>query len=138
MYLSPEVNTSPAQIMLQAVRAKLRELAVNGFRFTYDLSSVGAEDGVTLAEALRQVVDETRTDLLLLVDEIQECLRWEDSRALLKALKAARDAINLRPSTPGYFLFICAGSQRTLLKNMTIGPDAAFTGAAYRDFSSPL
>jgi hypothetical protein len=35
---------------------------------------------------------------------------------LMQALKAARDAINLRPSTSGHFLFIGTGSHRSLAR----------------------
>lgn len=51
-----------------------------------------------MAEAFTQVVDEAKTDLVLIVDEVQECLGREDAQALMQALKAARDAINLRQS----------------------------------------
>jgi hypothetical protein len=44
--------------------------------------------------------------VVLIVDEVQHALTSEDGNRLLLVLKAARDAINPRPHTPGHFLFI--------------------------------
>ena len=45
------------------------------------------------------------------------------------ALKAARDAINPRPDTPGYFLFIGTGSHRAQVASLTLQGKQAFAGA---------
>ena len=45
------------------------------------------------------------------------------------ALKAARDAINPRPDTPGHFLFVGTGSHRALVGELTARRNQAFTGA---------
>lgn len=146
-------HVPPAELILRAVRAKLHELedpasavwsalkriasaevAAHGFRFKFDLSKLGGEGGATLAEAFTQVVDEAKTDLVLIVDEVQDCLGSEDAQALMQALKAARDAINLRPSTPGHFLFIGTGSHRSLVQEMTIRRKEAFAGAVSLDY----
>jgi hypothetical protein len=103
------VSIPPAELILRAVRAKLRELenpasaiwsglkriataevAAHGFKFKFDLSKLGEEGGATLAEAFTQVVDEAKTDLVVMVDEVQECLGREDAQPLMQALKAAR------------------------------------------------
>jgi hypothetical protein len=147
------VSIPPAELILRAVRAKLRELenpasaiwsglkriataevAAHGFKFKFDLSKLGEEGGATLAEAFTQVVDEAKTDLVVMVDEVQECLGREDAQALMQALKAARDAINLRPNTPGYFLFIGTGSHRSLVQEMTVRRKEAFAGAVSVDY----
>jgi hypothetical protein len=147
------VSIPPAELILRAVRAKLREfenpasaiwsglkriasaeVAAHGFKFKFDLSKLGEEGGATLAEAFTQVVDEAKTDLVFIVDEVQECLGREDAQALMQALKAARDAINLRPNTPGYFLFIGTGSHRSLVQEMTVRRKEAFAGAVNVDY----
>lgn len=147
------VSIPPAELILRAVRAKLRELenpasaiwsglkritsaevATHGFKFKFDLSKLGEEGGATLADAFTQVVDEAKTDLVLIVDEVQECLGREDAQALMQALKAARDAINLRQTTPGYFLFIGTGSHRSLVQEMTVRRKEAFAGAVNVDY----
>lgn len=130
--LRSEVNVSAAQVLLQAVRTHLRALAAGGFRFKFELTKLGGDDGATLAQAFCEVVEQAQTDLILIVDEVQECLKRQDAaRSLMQALKAARDAVNLRPGTPGYFLFVGAGSDRTLVQEMTVGNEAAFAGATF-------
>ena len=143
----------PAESILRAVRAKLRELedprsafwsalkrvasaevAVPGLKLKFDLAQLGEDGGATLAEAFTQVVDQARTDLVLIVDEVQECLGRDDAQPLMQALKAARDAINLRPDTPGYFLFIGTGSHRSLVQEMTVRRAEAFAGAVSHDY----
>jgi hypothetical protein len=37
---------------------------------------------------------------------------------LLHALKAARDAVNTRPDTPGHFIFLGTGSHKSLITDM--------------------
>ena len=143
----------PPELILRAVRAKLREfedpksvlwsalrlvthakVATHGFTFNFDLSKLGEEGGATLAEAFTHIVNEAETDLVFIVDEVQECLGREDAQALMQALKAARDAINLRPGTPGYFLFIGTGSHRSLVQEMTVRRKEAFAGAVNLDY----
>jgi hypothetical protein len=49
-------------------------------------------------------------DVVLIVDEVQQAISTEEGNQMLLALKAARDAINPRPGTPGHFLFLGTGS----------------------------
>lgn len=48
---------------------------------------------------------------------------------MLLALKAARDAINPRPGTPGHFIFIGTGSHRAQVGELTARRNQAFAGA---------
>jgi hypothetical protein len=121
---------SPASAMAERLK-KLRnaEIAVAGFKFGFKVEAVGAEGGATLAEALTQVVDQAKTDIVLIVDEVQHALTSEEGNQMLLALKAARDAINSRPGTPGHFLFIGTGSHRALVSELTARRNQAFAGA---------
>src|SRR3984957_4611987 len=124
-----DTSVSPTALLQRAVRAKLgdlqdplsaafsmlkkvvtAEVAARGFKFKFDLSKLGAPGGVTLADAFTEVVEQSGTDLVLIVDEVQQCLASDDGLSMMLALKAARDAINLRPSPPGHFVFIGTGS----------------------------
>lgn len=146
-------TVEPTGQILKAVREKLEELqtplsatlralgkvlsaevAAHGLKFKFDLTKLGEAGEVSLAQAFTQLVDQTKTDLVLIVDEVQECLISEDGQSLLRALKAARDAVNLRPSTPGHFLFIGTGSHRALLQEMATRRKEAFFGATSHDF----
>ncbi|MFJ2528079.1 AAA family ATPase [Pseudomonas helmanticensis] len=105
------------------------EIGAGGFKFGFKLDSIGNVDGPTLAQALTEVVDQARTDLVLIIDEVQHAISSDDGNQLLLALKAARDAINPRPKTPGYFLFIGTGSHRAQVSELTAKRNHAFSGA---------
>lgn len=140
--------TPPTKLLHQAIEEKLKELQSPqsaalerlktikgidlggwGFKFGFKLSDVGKPEGVTLAEALRQIVDQAQTDLVLIVDEVQQSMASDDGHNMMLALKAARDAINPRPGTPGYLIFVGTGSHRAQLSEMTQRRNQAFAGA---------
>ena len=104
-----------------------------GVKFGFDIDRIGAEAGVTLAQALAQAlteaVDRVGTDLVLIVDEVQHAIASEAGNQLLLSLKAARDAINTRPDTPGHFILIGTGSHRALVNELTARRNQAFSGA---------
>ena len=141
-------QTNPAALMLSAVKKTLTELQTPassilhklkrvggvdvgafGFKFGFKLDSVGTEGGTTLAQALTEVVDQARTDVVLIVDEVQHAITSEDGKQMLLALKSARDAINPRPDTPGHFIFVGTGSHRALVSELTARRNQAFAGA---------
>jgi hypothetical protein len=143
-----DTQTSPAALVRAAIKRTLGDLqapsslvlqklkrvaGVNvgalGFKFGFKLESLGAEGGPTLAHALTEVVDQARTDVVLIVDEVQHAITSEDGNQMLLALKAARDAINPRPGTAGHFLFIGTGSHRALVNELTAKRNQAFAGA---------
>ena len=143
-----DTQTSPAALVLAAVKKTLAELqtpASNilrklkrvggadlggfGFKFGFKLDKLGAEGGTTLAQAFTDVVDQAKTDLVLIVDEVQHAITSDDGNQLLLALKSARDAINPRPATPGHFIFIGTGSHRALVNELTARRNQAFAGA---------
>ena len=121
---------TPASSFLQALKAvRGAELELAGFKFGFSLETLGKEGGVTLAEALTEVVDQAKTDVVLVVDEVQQAITTEDGQQMMLALKSTRDAINPRPDTPGHFLFIGTGSHRAMVAEMTARRNQAFAGA---------
>lgn len=122
--------SSPASGLVKRLK-KLRaaELGVLGFKFGFKLETVGEQGGPTLAEVLTEVVDQAKTDLVLIVDEVQQAMSNDEGQNLLLALKAARDAINARPETPGHFIFIGTGSHRAMVNELTTRRSQAFAGA---------
>lgn len=143
-----DTQRSPATLIRDAIREKLSELeslpaaAVRklrrlagadigalGFKFGFKLDTLGEPGGATLAQALKEVVDQGRTDVVLIVDEVQHAITSEEGNQMLLALKAARDAINPRPNTSGHFLFVGTGSHRALVGELTARRNQAFTGA---------
>ena len=141
-----DTSVSPTALLQRAVRAKLgdledplsaafsvlrkvvsAEVAARGFKF--DLSKLGESGGVTLSDAFTEVVEQSCTDLVLIVDEVQQCLASDDGLSMMLALKAARDAINLRTNPPGHFVFIGTGSNRALVQELSARRNMAFQGA---------
>lgn len=146
-------NAKPTDLLLAEVRKKIAELqsadskalgllkrvkgldlGAAGFKLGFSVNDVGKPDGVTLAEVFAALVDLARTDVVVIVDEVQHALGSEDGNAMLLALKAARDAINTRPNPPGYFLFLGTGSHRARVRELTIKGNQAFNGALSQDF----
>lgn len=121
---------SPASSVLERLkRVGGVDVGALGFKFGFKLDAIGAKGGPTLAQALTEVVDQAKTDVVLIVDEVQHAITSEDGNQMLLALKAARDAINPRPGTPGHFLFIGTGSHRALVNELTARRNQAFVGA---------
>lgn len=111
--------------------ARLRqgELTVMGFKFGFKVEAIGSDKGPTLAEVLTELVDQARCDVVMIVDEVQQAITSEEGNQMLLALKAARDAINPRPGTPGHFIFVGTGSHRALVNELTARRNQAFAGA---------
>src|SRR5450631_1421572 len=141
-------QTSPAALVLAALRKTLAELQTPtssllqrlrrvagvdvgalGFKFGFKLEALGTEGGPTLAQALTEIVDQAKTNVVLIVDEVQHAIASDDGNQMLLALKSARDAINPRPATPGHFIFIGTGSHRALVSELTARRNQAFVGA---------
>jgi hypothetical protein len=121
---------SPASALWKKLqRVTKLELAAHGLTFKFELDRLGASDGATLAEALTAVVDQARTDVVLIVDEVQHALGTDNGTEMLLALKAARDAINARPATPGHFIFVGTGSHRAFVNELVARRNQAFAGA---------
>ncbi|UZE24122.1 ATP-binding protein [Pseudomonas sp. B21-056] len=124
-----QLQTPTSSLLKKLKRASGVDIGAAGFKFGFKLESIGDIGGTTLAQALTEVVDQARTDLVLIVDEVQHAAVSEDGNQMLLALKAVRDAINPRPNTPGYFLFIGTGSHRAQVSELTAKRNQAFSGA---------
>ncbi len=121
---------SPAGVVAEKLgRLRNAELAVMGFKFGFKVEAIGTERGPTLAEVLSELVDQAQTDVVMIVDEVQQAITSEEGNQMLLALKAARDAINPRPGTPGHFIFVGTGSHRALVNELTARRNQAFAGA---------
>ena len=103
---------------------------------SFEPKKIGLPDGVSLSDAVLELIDKIHTNIVLVLDEIQQTLKSEAGRELLMALKAARDAVNLRPNnTAGtYFLIVGTGSHRSVVTAMTSRASQPFYGADRVDF----
>lgn len=125
----------PASTLLGKI-ARVRSLEVGalGFKFGFNLASVGTDQGPTLEEAAQRVVDQTRSSLVLIVDEVQQAITTDDGRSLLQTLKSVREAVNLRPVSAGKFIFIGTGSHRAMVNELVARRSQAFQGAHSMEF----
>ncbi len=119
--------TSPGTSLLN--RFKGLNIGAAGLTFGFQLDTVGRADGTTLAQVFTELVDKVQTDVVLIIDEVQQALGTEDGTNLLFALKAARDAVNTRLGTPGHLLFVGTGSHKSLLSDMATRRSQPFAGA---------
>ncbi len=155
IYVDLWENKTPDKtgMILNAIRAKLKELQgpvgtvmdvvkrvtkigakASVFSIDLEVSKVGEKGGVTLAAAITQVVDKTKANVVLIVDEVQACLDTDAAQGLMRELKATRDAVNIRSKTPGHFLFIGTGSHRSMVNEMTQRRKEAFFGATSHEY----
>lgn len=141
---------SPATLVYEAVRETLRQLqapgagllqrfkglnlGAAGFTFGFQLDSIGTNGGTTLAQAFEELVARAKVNVVLVVDEVQQALSSDEGYNLLHALKAARDAVNSKPGTPGYFLFLGTGSHKSLIMDMATRRSQPFTGAVATNY----
>lgn len=148
-----DTSAKPSDLLLNAVREMLKDLerpesvalgilkrvksldlGGGGFKFSFSLAELGKSDGNTLAGAFSELVLLAKTDVVVIIDEVQHAMNSEDGDSMLLALKATRDAINLKPGMPGKFLFLGTGSHRAKVRELTIKGKQAFNGAMSEDF----
>lgn len=127
--------TAPGTKLLERVR-ELKGLNVGaaGFSFGFQVDAVGKPGGATLSEVFTELVDKVKTNVVLIMDEVQQALGTEEGNNLLFALKAARDAVNTRPGTPGYLLFVGTGSHKSLVADMATRRSQPFAGAVSTEY----
>lgn len=143
-------SKSPALLVHEAVKTTLSELTspgtrllerfkglnvgAAGFNFGFQVDAVGKPGGATLSEVFTELVDKVNTNVVLILDEVQQALVTEDGNNLLFALKAARDAVNTRPGTPGHLLFLGTGSHKSLMADMATRRSQPFAGAVATEY----
>lgn len=110
-------------------RFKGLNIGAAGLSFGFQLDAVGKPGGATLGQVFTELVDKAKTDVVLIIDEVQQALGTEDGSNLLFALKAARDAVNTRPSTTGHLLVLGTGSHKSLVADMATRRSQPFAGA---------
>lgn len=121
-------------ILTYLKRLKGVDIGGAGFKFGFQLDSLGTPEGVTLAEAFAEVVQKLQIDVVLIIDEVQQAMLSESGINLMHALKAARDRVNADPDMPGHFLFVGSGSHKSLVSDMASRRTQPFAGAVAVDF----
>lgn len=129
-----EMQSASGTLLSRLQKIKSLEMGAAGFTFGFEIADLGTANGVTLAQVAQEVIGQAKTDLVFIVDEVQHMLTSDAGIALMQAFKAARDAVNTRPDTPGHFIFIGTGSHRAQVVGMTVQGKNAFEGATSVDY----
>lgn len=129
-----ELETPGSRILAALRRVNKIDVGVASLKFGFGLDSVATPTGTTLADVFCEVVDRVGTHVVMIVDEVQHALTTENGANMLTAMKAARDAVNLRSETAGYFYFVGTGSHRGLVSDLTTRRRQPFAGAMTRVF----
>ena len=142
-----QAGLSPYKAVLGAVQKAFAELSGNPpvkevkvslpcVSFSFETKKIGLSDGVSLADAFCELMGKISTNIVLIIDEIQQTLKSESGKELLMMLKAARDAVNLRTDNikGTYLLIVGTGSHRSVVTAMTSRASQPFYGADRLDF----
>lgn len=124
-----DLSKPHSRVLKKLAKVRGADIAAMGFKFGFKLDTLGEAGGPTLAQALLEVVDQAKSDVVLIIDEVQHAMTTDEGNQMLFALKAARDAVNQRPDTPGHFIFVGTGSHRAMVQEMTTRRTQAFSGA---------
>lgn len=129
-----DVQSKSSALVQRFKRVQGIDLSAIGFRLGVKLDGKGNQLNKTLPDLFKEVVNKIKVDVVVIVDEVQQAITTPEGQQLLTALKATRDAVNLRPDTAGYFLFIGTGSHRAQVKELTVQSAQAFQGATTIDY----
>lgn len=102
----------PDKTLAKAINAMRQKAAENALLPPADVSSSVPSDSI--GNALFETIDRSGRSLVLILDGVEHLLQTRSGRSLLKWLKAARDAVNLRFRNEArtYQLVVAAGSHR--------------------------
>jgi hypothetical protein len=84
----------------------------------------------SIAARARRLVAARRGNLVVLMEEVDGLLN-DDGEALLRALKAARDTVNLSAASGGSFILVAAGRDVSVVQRLVSESDKAFFGASF-------
>ena len=73
-----ELQTPGSAILQKLNRVSSVEVGAAGFKFGFKLADVGKAGGVSLAHAFTELIDQAKTNVVLIVDEVQHALGSAD------------------------------------------------------------
>lgn len=109
----------------------ITKVQIRGVEF--DLDKVGQVAGATITDALSELYHATGKRLVFIIDEAQHVVRQDSSMSVMRALKAARDALN---SQEDILFLVMSGSDRDKLLRLVHGNNAPFMGAKIQSLPS--
>lgn len=129
-----ELETPDSRILAALRRVNGLDVGVGPLKLGIKLDKPGAPGNATLADVFAELVRLVKTNVVVIVDEVQHAVGSEDGMNMLHALKAARDRINTDPDMPGKFIFLGTGSHKSLVTDMATRRSHPFAGATAVSF----
>lgn len=123
------LTTAESPLLNQLRRLSKLDVKVAGLAFGFEVGAIGTSAGVSLASAFVELVDTIATDVVVVIDEVQQASLTEDGLTMLHALKAARDAVNVRQHTVAHLIILGIGSHKSLVADMATRRSQPFAGA---------
>ena len=127
-----DTRPNPAATLQAAIRQSIADLNNPPRRKSCPIRT--ESDDAALTDDLTDLVEQSRSDVVLIVDEVLEAMNSVEGHQMLQAIKAARDAINTRPSSPGHFVLVGTHSRDDMLHELTMHSEQAFAGATVIPF----
>lgn len=145
-------KTDPAILISDAIRVELKKdagviskyaekmglgkisIGALGNGLSFDLSSLGLSNDMTLSGVLSMLAEHTGGSIVLVIDEAQHALTTGQGSNAMAALKAARDKLNIQGKAGCHFFLVATGSNREKLATTVTNKDEAFYGADFVDF----
>lgn len=110
-------------------KSGLEKFSLGGFQI--NLEKIGVGSGETISRAFEALSQETKRQIVMIIDEAQHSQTSEAGIATMYALKAARDELN--SSKHHGFRLVATGSNRDKLALLVQGRDQAFLNARMVD-----
>lgn len=144
-------SADPGQLIAEAVQQRMKEKGgrlmqwledniglrkISGSVGTVNLGvEVGheADDRASLADGLLLLAAETRSTIVMIIDEAQQALSSTNGNNSLFALKSVRDRLNINNPSGSGFRLVATGSNRDKLSIMVNSKDQAFYCAKLSD-----
>ena len=124
--ISMAIENAQSALPKMARKLGVSGAALNGW-INFDTTDLGTSEGATLTQALGKLSDMTGGVLALIVDEAQQALVTKDGENTMRALKAARDAMNSPDEVR--LMLVMTGSDRDKLLRLTNTNNSAFLGS---------
>lgn len=132
LFVEADAGDSGIGVIEEDLRSKL--LVVRRQLMLIEPVKQSARCDKTLSELIKSIVHLRCNDLVLIVDQVSR-LRGCPGEDLLKALKAARDAVNLPADAKGRFILAAVDSDSKAVSELTKDSNQAFLGAAVIDLT---
>jgi hypothetical protein len=120
-------------LLHKAARATgLESVSIAGIKL--DTHKIGGNDGETLVDALKALHKAAGKSIAFIIDEAQHALTSEAGENAMKALKSARDQINVGDRIE--LMLVMSGSDRDKLMRLVNNNAAAFYGSSVQTLPS--